>query len=426
MTSSATRTVCLSAILILLAAAVPARLPDAALKKAQEAERQLKANQPREAIATLELLDREHPSEPAVNLRLAQMYDGLGEDGPALFYYRRYAKLVGDRARDEATARLTTLEAVAGARSGADAYGKKLGERSSAMGTPVPRIIERNLVKIDPEGKESPLKPSDVGLPESMDKKVVRPTPEATPLPDRTPSPILKFPDPKRTQPGIPAGKTPEPVAAFTPPPFSGDPERDTAKKLVSETVAGQAASDVVVGPGREASGTPTRTVISDSGVAPAGRTIAPPVIGRPGTRTVPPASPADDSLSRAIQPGTVAPVAPAAATRTRNQGAAKFFTVSPADSAEAVVKLTNGVPNSVLAFNAVPDSDGEPVNALLTTGESRTLRLPPGGYHVIVNMTNNNYPPATLLDSKFDFQFQSGRQYVRRITEDTLQQPIR
>src|SRR5690606_1310215 len=75
------------------AASPRAKLPEEALKSAQQAEKRLKEDKPKEAISILEQVDKKYPGHRAVSLRLAQIYDTLGDNGPALFYYRRYALL---------------------------------------------------------------------------------------------------------------------------------------------------------------------------------------------------------------------------------------------------------------------------------------------------------------------------------------------
>src|SRR2546430_2597898 len=96
------------ALILLLVPARPAiaRLPDDGLKRAQQAEKLLRAGKPDDAIKMMAQLDRDYPGEPAVSLRLGQIYDTLGQYGEALFYFRRYAGIAGSRTIPEAQMRL--------------------------------------------------------------------------------------------------------------------------------------------------------------------------------------------------------------------------------------------------------------------------------------------------------------------------------
>src|SRR5690606_17456231 len=114
--------------------------PTEALEKARQAEKALAANQPDEAIRILQELDRQHPDNPAISLRLAEIHDTLNRYGYALFYYRKYVKLAGPNAREMAAARVQTLELMAGIDDHADAAAKALGQQTVPVATPTPKV----------------------------------------------------------------------------------------------------------------------------------------------------------------------------------------------------------------------------------------------------------------------------------------------
>lgn len=157
--------VLLFAVLFCAAPALPQRLPEAGLKKAQLAEKQLKADKPQEAIKILEALDKEYPGHGAVSLRLAQVYDQTENYGAALFYYRRYAQIAGSEAIEDARNRVTTLELMAGAAKAAEEFARKRGQESTAVEVPTPEI-QRSVEQMAPDGSWVPVTdPSMLGKP---------------------------------------------------------------------------------------------------------------------------------------------------------------------------------------------------------------------------------------------------------------------
>lgn len=243
-----------------------------------------------------------------------------------------------------------------------------------------------------------------------------------------------------------PAATEAEPV--FTPPP-SADSAPATSDPLASMATGLSASASAPRRPPALIEIKPqdilTHRVSSNSESAamesavPAIRTrpvLTPPPIQRVGTPAQPPAptqTPAfatssptlDDALKPAVTPPGAARPAPAA-SRTATGGTTPFFTTRPVEGARAVLKITNAVPNAMLTFNAIGDDDSVGSNAVLAPGETRDMRLQPGAYHVIVTVTDNGYPPATLMDVKFDADFEAGMQYTRRISPDTLERSMR
>lgn len=166
----------LIAILMLMAAIGFAadRLPDEGLKRAQEAEKLLKANQVDEAVQILRKLDKDFPGHAAISLRIAQIMDTNNQYGPALFYYRRYMHIKGRDADLDAHARVASIEMVAGAKEAAEAFAKKLGETTEPVKVPTPEV-KHSLERPATDGSLVPVtKPEDLNAA------------EVTPLPRQT------------------------------------------------------------------------------------------------------------------------------------------------------------------------------------------------------------------------------------------------
>ena len=392
-----------AALLVTLACAIAhARLPEDALRKAQQAEKLVQQNRVKDAIVILQELERAHPAEAAVSLRIAQLFDGMGQEGAALFYYRRYAAQAGDRARDEATARLQTLEIMANARAGAEEFAKAMKDKTKPASTPA-TSVEMSVLKAGPDGTLTNLKPSDVGLPDELaaGTKPPPPPPSPTPVPMRTitsgpAAPIAVFGDAQaRTRP------------AFTPPPIS-DPAR-----------AAEAAPAASPTPG--AAPKPT--------VAPTPAGPRPPVrievLSTPEpTRAADTAGPSLSALEAAMMPsppdGVVAP--PPTGAPPRRTAKPGIFSTRSIAGRHSALKVTNATAESMLAVNVVPRAGGESVNILLANGETRTAEFAPGDCDVIVTMTRQTYPPSTIFDRRFDFRFEPGVQYEKTFDGTTLE----
>lgn len=89
----------------------------------------------------------------------------------------------------------------------------------------------------------------------------------------------------------------------------------------------------------------------------------------------------------------------------------------------DTVIKIQNGYQSSVMTFAAIPQSGGDPVHAIMTSGEARTLTLKPGAYKVTVTVADTGYPPSTLLKSDYEMTFAGGSQYSRVFSHETTQQ---
>jgi hypothetical protein len=478
------------AVVVALIGAAPAwaRLPEEGLKRAQEAEKQVRANNTDAAIKTLQKLDKDFPTESAISLRLAQVYDGMGRNGEALFYYRRYITRAGTGAREEAKNRVFTLELMSEARAQADAFAKKLGEKSAAVATPTPKV-KRNVMKMSPDGSMTNLKPSDVGLADELAQEAVSapaasptPTPTKTiavpvaptatplPMPPLPPGTVLQvfgetgetrglLPEPKPTiaPPSLAPAMSPAAQTVATPPPppdaapvFTPPPAADgTATTEALASVAGGLAASMTTPRATPAlieimpqdiltrRPSPETEPAGVESALPAVRTR--PVLTPPPIQTTktPPSAPSQTPAFAASSPGlqdALLPAAPSpgaarstpAPARAASGAQAPFFTAKPIEGSRAVIKITNSVPGAMLTFNAIGEDDSVGANAVLAPTESRSMRLQPGTYHIMVNVTDNSYPPLTLMDVKFDADVEAGMQYTRRISPETLERSMR
>lgn len=392
-------------LLALACAAAHARLPEEALRKAQQAEKLVQQNRVTDAIVMLQDLDRAHPGEAALSLRLAQLFDGKGQEGPALFYYRRYAAQAEGRARDEALARLQTLELVTNARTGAEEFAKAVKEKTKPAATPATNV-EMSVLKAAPDGTLTNLKPSDVGLPDELaaGTQPPPPPPSPTPAPVRTitagaAAPIAVFGDAQaRTRP------------AFTPPPIS-DPSRPAdAPPTAQASPAPQTPPPTPAAAATPAGPRPPVRIEILSTPEPA-----------PAAGTAGPSLSALEAAMMPSAPGRVAAAPTGAPARAAKRG---VFSTRDIGGRHAALKVTNATPESMLALNVVPEAGGESVNILLANGETRTAEFPPGDCEVIVTMTRQTYPPSNLLDRRFDFRFEAGVQYEKVFDGTTLEAP--
>lgn len=416
--------------------ALAERLPDDALKRAQKAEKQLKINKPREAIKILEDLDRDHPGHAAVSLRLGQIYDQLSEYGPALFYLRRYVKIAGDKALDETKTRLYTLELMAGAKEAAEEFGKKLGQQTSACVTPTPHVQE-SLARLSTEGNLIPVKdPKDLGITSDawtsevqaqmgapapggnavQESALGSSTPESGQPPAETMPPTDRpYVSPVATTRELPAtGAVQQPSGAkpahpsgkslFTPPPMKED--------SATQPGSGNTGRD-------EGSGGPPRQ-LADATEMPAIRPRTNVEIAPAPQFTA--SAPAGRNAQTPFQSKRELPTNVQTARATPEIESKHFFSTKLIGSPNAIVKITNGFPESVMTFAATPNDGEDPINAVLTSGESRTLKLQSGVYRVSINVTNMNYPPQTIFDTSFDQEFAAGTQYMRRISAEDAQ----
>lgn len=107
------------------------------IAKAREAESLLmQEDGVRQALAAYERLEREIPNQPPLILRCAQLADQLDQSDLALFHYRRYLNLAGQRARQEARDRAATLELNQDAKQGAERLARDRKVNVQAVQTP--------------------------------------------------------------------------------------------------------------------------------------------------------------------------------------------------------------------------------------------------------------------------------------------------
>lgn len=401
-----------------------ARLPEEGLARAAEAEKALVDGHPQQAIAIFVELDAKYPNEPAVNLRLAEIYDQQGQLGAALYYYRRYVHLAGPKARQSAKERVQTLEMTAGAREAAEAIAHKLGQKVRPVGTPTPKV-EQAIEKVLPDGARVRVDSPEELMSEKVNpKKLVSPTPETSQHPLSRAEVIIRE-EPAGGETSSPAGvrRTPRPI--FTPPPLSNPATEAEEKNKEREPEAQQEPaipratlfpSPVESSPQAERSPTQNEpTQLSPNKIsiefAPAQRTA----VERP-------------QAARQTDP------APAAKIKSSADGAAptpvrlplndptKFFICHAYGGEKARLSLSNEFPNGVLVVSALPVFGGDPVNAIVGAGETRSYDVRPGRYVVHVSLRDNSYPPITLLDTRFDYDFQQGMSYARRFSPHDIE----
>ncbi len=390
-----------------------ARLPEEGLVKARQAEQALASGDAQRAIALLVELDAEYPNEPAVNLRLAEIYDQEGQLGAALYYYRRYIQLAGSKARPAARERVQTLEMTAGAREAAEAVAARLGKKAKPVGTPTPKI-EQAIEKVLPDGVRVRVdSPEELMSDKINPRKVVSASPTLSQHPLAQADIIIRDEEPTTETMEAAAAPRRTPVPIFTPPPIthrpmatspeeelspSDEPESHAAGNRAKEVKdADDAAQEHDVAPAPKVSG---RAVHIE--LAPAEKFSTPP--NSQANRAEKAATGASSQGASTAQPKTATRMDPKT-----------FFIVHASGGPVARLSLANDISNSVLVLNALPVGGGNPVNAIVAGGETRTYEVEPARYLVHVKVMENTYPPRTLLDTRFDYEFQEGTSYARR-----------
>lgn len=436
------------------AAGKPGRssLPDDALKQAQEAERQLAAANPKKAIEILQQLDQTYPGNSALSLRLAEVHDANNDYGPSLFYYRRYIKLAGSRAREIPVARVSTLELMAGVDKQASDFARKLGEATVPVATPTPQI-ERSLEAQAKDGSRVPVTSAEQleeihrrgYVPASPSPRpTVTPAARAIVLPDTTRTPAAntaasashpREPEPAPgsaseslpvSQPhSTPSSRKPvaSPKVSIAPPASKPDEDNLFAEAFVK---AGTDSGSVTVSaPNAQPESVESQLANEPIPEVRRGTAVAPP--------PPPPALDIQEKRStpaagRQQRPVSVAPEqAPIAYTQatpaTNSPRAANFFNVSIVQSNNASVVIINDLPTAIVTLSLVPQDDSNVISAILAPGETKTLVVRPGTYDVTARASSNDYSPVTLMSTQFEHRFVTGRQYTRRFNQTSLQQ---
>jgi hypothetical protein len=415
-----------------------ARLPDAGLARAREAEQALAGGDTKRAIEILVELDAQYPNEPAVNLRLAEIYDQEGQPGAALYYYRRYVQLAGARARADARQRVQTLEMTAGAREAADVIAQRLGRKVRAVGTPTPQV-QQAIEKVLPDGARVRVNSPQELMSDRIDpRRIVAPSPTTSRDMLARADVIIREGEDGSTQALAVTRATPRPV--FTPPPIEHElaagpieAARQTAGPIEAtrETagpieVARQAAAQPLdqrgfgkpddAAPTATPSPTPEKTPrgVVKIQFAPAARTTT---AERSHSTPAPTAPPQSSSVpspqTAAAQEKPAVPGVPTVHLPMTDPD--KFFIIHQSGGDKARLSLANEIENSVLVLSALPTLSTPPVNAIVGPGEMRTYDVAPGRYVVQVKITDNSYPPVTLLDTRFDYTFEGGTSYARQ-----------
>lgn len=371
-----------------------AKLPDEALKRAQQAEKKLEANKPQEAVTILLKVDKDYPNHAAVSLRIAQIYDTMNNTGAALYFYRRYAKLAEDRPMEEASARLYTLELMPDAVKVAEELSKKGGEKLPAMSVPTP-AEQRTLVKVNPDGSKTRLN--------SMEdfQKTTPDEPATSPQAAKT----FVIPDNKKTRGSVaqaqPVRATP--MASKTPTTAIFTPPASVPTARMANTPAPQEDTPLPAAtPDNTRNLTPVPVSRASSGIK---LDVSDPLPAAP----IPMETPVRESTPL-----------PKAKPRQAGPGA-DFFKENSYKGSGVTIKLSNEMTDALVTFTASPPV-GDPINVVLVQGEKRTLTLTPGEYSIVATVSTTNYPPATLQDKRFDIEFAAGKVYSRSFTAESLQ----
>lgn len=420
-------------------------LPEAALEKAREAENHLKADAPKEAIAILRELDKAHPNTAALSLRLAQIHDTLGQNGYALFYYRRYVAQAGPKARSLAVERVTSLELMAGIAEQVKQAERELGETTRPVTTPAPKV-ERMLATRAKDGGLVPIRSEKdleklerEGVPEKSPVTPV-PTSAVTPiiLPDSSPAVGSPAPAPAQRSQAQPASSTSYP-AQQTPAPQAAAPRQSPATTDEDALLAKAFRKIEVAEEGPAAADATDELKVSATDLAP---TVSgdlqnlPPAPPRATTPTPSAAvSAPPPSLSQGQQ--APAPVSPHLSASGPSSGiaftkqtqeydtprAASFFQITEDAGNGAVISLINDVPASVATISITPRDDSPVVGAILAPKEQKRVQVKPGTYDVAVNVSTHDYSPITLMNTNFTYTFSAGKKYTRRFNKNNIQQ---
>jgi tetratricopeptide (TPR) repeat protein len=387
-------------VILLCACAVAKRLPDEALKKAQEAEQQLKKNNPDAAVKILQELDKQYPQSAAISLRLAQIYDAQDNLGSALFYYRRYAMYAGDKPHEEAIARLQTLERTAQVPQQAEELAKKLGEKTDAYSGPQ-STVSRSIASVNEKGSLVEVKgPEDLKRLNQLPELERKEAPPAVVVPEIGNESAVyaggenakqqSSSDQDKESSGKGQSRAPDEAEKILP----DQPE----PVLQSDAVPSlQAAAGYSAEAGPAGNSTGIRMSLEP---AHAPETVAGQAATQPGR----------DELTSAMKPGSQAEESQS--QDDDNGEFSSYFTTKEIEGHKSRLHLENKLGLSILTFAAVPDGGGKPVNVILANDEERDVEFDPGKYTVRISATDSSYPPRTLISKTFSFFFGGGRVY--------------
>lgn len=436
----------LAALSLVIGLVVPtiARLPEEGLQRAQEAEKLVRSGDVDAAIRILVELDSRYPNEAAVQRRLAELYDGKGQLGAALYYYRRYLEVAGNKARPEIRERVQTLEMTAGAREAADEIARRLGKKARPQPTPETRT-EQVIEKVLPDGRRVAVKSAEELMADSP-KGATRATPTPTPrhplaVREVTLPPETSEAEPTKTyeanqelsaeptnapptattasspSPSLNASPTPKPV--FTPPPIRATlspPDEALMLKGQHENPA-ESTPATTERSGRASSEPPSARTVPTQPEIRSGKSVgteSPPHAGARGTQVevIRPEERGDSPQGRKTTERR----------QFRTANSDPYFTSEPGNGEKAKLTLSNEFADAVVTFVAVPAEGTEPINIILGIGESRSLEIEPGTYEVRISAMNNRYPPATVLRQQFNYTFEAGITYHRRFSPGDTQ----
>jgi hypothetical protein len=458
------------------------------MAKAREAEALLmQEDGPRQALIAYEKLEKEVPNQPPLILRCAQLADQLDDMPVALFYYRRYLALTGERARQEAKDRAATLELSAEARQGADRLSRDRKMEAKPVNTPSVRSSAQVMVALgndarslmevkDPEelaravdpanraqmtaklaaatpqptastreddalvrsfaarsgsqGTAAPIQPANTqGQAPSLSRVTVRqgqvqprPTPAETMIQDQEPAATNND---FGSQPAL-APLNPEPGNAYQNTDDAAPLDASSNAQVPLGYRAPQFQDGPATRPDNQARRSRSGAMVSDAGIdasippnnmAPVNqRNRNAPGMLQPNSAgefsNVPPIETAIPANPPSSSPQMAAPLDP----RQR------FFVSRPSTDGKTRLKLSNNLPDTVMTFSALSESSDAKADAILATGENRTIEVSPAAFEVRLTIMSIGYPPATITDRRFRMRFNAGTDYTVRLSQDLLQ----
>jgi hypothetical protein len=98
-----------------------------------------------------------------------------------------------------------------------------------------------------------------------------------------------------------------------------------------------------------------------------------------------------------------------------------RFFTSRASTDGKTRLRLANNLPESVLTFSALSESSSEKADAILATGENRTIDVSPAAFEIRMTIMSIGYPSNTLLDRRFRMRLNAGTEYSVRLTSDLM-----
>lgn len=382
---------------------ISAQPPQEGLAMAQQAEKLVASNKTNEAISVLEAASKKFPTVNAFNLRIAQIYDNQNQYGPALFYYRKYVNSGGGKGLEDAIARSATLELMPQAKSGAEEFAKSKKETTKAI-DPVVSISKSSINVERPDGTLVPLSgPEDLNA--VITKGVNAITTPSPQIPTVTPSvtPITISPqliDNLKKEPVLPANK-----------PVSTNQQNDE-DVLLTEKLLGKKPNSENAAAAVEAIQPSQMSELS----------IESKILEETRVPSATPNSTRLKSQFPLLKEGSNRGSLIQTDTGINSQRSHNFFNTKKAGGNKAIVFVMNSLDAGIVTVSIIPQDEKPTEQAILMPGESKTIQLIPDTYNFQATVSSNDYPPITLMDTQFTYQFQQGMQYSRRFDRQTAE----